>query len=105
MWIATNPLHVLIIILVIIAASAMAMERHTRSKMLLERERILQEKQAAWDSREAVLRKKFSEELAPVLAERNELRSRLEAITKRRGKFVKPQTNEEIVSRFRELGY
>jgi Na+-transporting methylmalonyl-CoA/oxaloacetate decarboxylase gamma subunit len=104
-WIVSKPLIALLLILILILASAGISATVVRNRTLLEAEKLIKQEKKALEQREKQYKLEFDHKLQPIIRERNRLKRNLVALQGERKSIKAPESEDELVARFRALGY
>lgn len=104
-WIVSKPWVALSILLILILLATGISAKIVRDRTLLEAEKIIRMEKAALEAREEENQLKYKRDIQPILRERNQLRKRLADLRGEREAVKPPESENELVSRFRALGY
>lgn len=104
-WIATRPMFALIILIILLVLASGISAKIVRDKMLKEKEIEIRMEKKALEEREREYRQQHEAALRAVKLERDRLKARLGDLEKRREEIEPPKDVNELISRFRALGY
>jgi len=102
---ATNPMLVLIVLIILLALASGISAKITRDRMLKKMEVEIRMEKKALEERERELRKDYERSLKSIRAERDRLKGRLGELEGLREDLKPPESVNELISRFRALGY